>query len=538
MSTVFRRFNLVTVFALLGLSLILAASVPSRADAQVTAFRQAIAEAVARNEDLAAFYRAREFEGLWTGSTSTERRRRNALLAAFEDAGNHGLPAGRYDAAALMEQLRAAETPEQQGKMEAELSRLFLQYARDVQTGVLVPGRVDELIKREVPYRSGLSTITAFAQSNPAAFLRSLPPSSPEYTRLMREKLRLERALSQGGWGAQVNAQKLEPGATGDQVIILRNRLIAMGFLPRTASQTYDEAMTAAVQRFQQSHGLAIDGVAGGGTIKEINIPMERRLRSVVVAMERERWINRPRGARHVWVNLTDFTAAIVDNDVVTFSTRSVIGANDLDRQSPEFSDVMEFMVINPSWYVPRSIITKEYLPQLQRNPNAVSHLLITDSRGREINRGAVNFNQYNENTFPFAMRQPPSRGNALGLVKFMFPNRYNIYLHDTPAKNLFGREIRAFSHGCVRLNDPFDFAYALLAKQVGDPENFFQTRLATGKEARVNLDQPVPVHLVYRTAFTNVTGSLQFRRDVYGRDARIWNALAREGVAVRAVQG
>ncbi|MEM9855547.1 MAG: L,D-transpeptidase family protein, partial [Pseudomonadota bacterium] len=198
----------------------------------------------------------------------------------------------------------------------------------------------------------------------------------------------------------------------------------------------------------------------------------------------------------------------------------------------------MDHMVINPSWYVPRSIATKEYLPQLQRNPNAVGHLEITDGRGRVVNRAAVNFASYSASSFPFNMRQPPSRRNALGLVKFMFPNKYNIYLHDTPAKNLFSRDVRAFSHGCIRLNDPFDFAYALLAKQTSDPVGFFQSKLRTGAETRVNLTDPVPVHLVYRTAFTTPTGEMNFRRDVYGRDARIWNALQREGVVLRAVRG
>ncbi len=125
-----------------------------------------------------------------------------------------------------------------------------------------------------------------------------------------------------------------------------------------------------------------------------------------------------------------------------------------------------------------------------------------------------------------------------MGLVKFMFPNRHNIYLHDTPAKNLFGREARAFSHGCVRLNDPFDFAYALLAKQTRNPEAYFQERLATGRETVVPLEQQVPVHLVYRTAFTQAKGNTQFRRDVYGRDARIWKALEQAGVSLRAVRG
>jgi murein L,D-transpeptidase YcbB/YkuD len=198
----------------------------------------------------------------------------------------------------------------------------------------------------------------------------------------------------------------------------------------------------------------------------------------------------------------------------------------------------MEFMVINPSWYVPRSIVTKEYLPKLKANPNAVGHIEITDRNGRRVNRGAVNFSQYSARTFPFAMRQPPSKRNALGLVKFMFPNPYNIYLHDTPAKNLFSREVRAYSHGCIRLADPFDFAYALLSKQTNDPKGFFQSKLATGAEQRVNLKDPLPVHIIYRTAFTTVKGHTQYRRDIYGRDGRIWDALSKAGVVLRAVQG
>jgi len=249
--------------------------------------------------------------------------------------------------------------------------------------------------------------------------------------------------------------------------------------------------------------------------------------------MERERWTNMERGRRHVLVNLTDFSATIVDDEVETFRTRSVIGAEMPDRQTPEFSDVMEHMVINPSWYVPRSIVVNEYLPQLKRNRNAASQILITDRSGREISRNAIDFSRYDARSFPFSMRQPPSNSNALGLVKFMFPNRWNIYLHDTPAKSLFGREVRAFSHGCVRLNDPFEFAHALLAAQEDDPEGFFRARLNSGRETRVSLETPVPVHLIYRTAFTDPEGRLEFRRDVYGRDAAIWAALAREGVAI-----
>jgi murein L,D-transpeptidase YcbB/YkuD len=506
--------------------------------AQVTAFRQAVAESAARDEDLATFYRGRDFQGIWAGDDRAATTRRNALLTALSDAGAHGLPADRYNADQLMAQLRAATTPAQQGAMEVALSLAFLTYARDVQTGILTPSKVVPLIVRKVPLRSRLGTLQAFLQSNPDAFLRSLPPSSPEYARLMREKLRMENLLAQGGYGPTVQASSFAPGSSGQTVVDLRNRLILIGHMERTATQTYDASIQAGVQRFQKSMGLSADGAAGGDTMKEINVSLEKRMQSVIVAMERERWMNRPRGQRHVWVNLTDFTASIVDNDRVTFSTRSVIGASEADRQSPEFSDVIEYMVINPSWYVPRSIVVNEYLPQLQSNANAVSHLDVTDRSGNVVPRGSVNASSYSAKTFPFSMRQGPSERNALGLVKFLFPNKYNIYLHDTPSKSLFSRETRAFSHGCIRLNDPFDFAYALLAKQESNPEAFFQNRLKTGSESRVTLTEPVPIHIVYRTAFTNVTGALQFRRDVYGRDAAIWNALSQTGVAVRAVQG
>ena len=508
------------------------------ATAQVTAFRQAVAETAALDDDLAAFYRARDFEGIWTGDSPQVQLRRNALLGALSTAAAHGLPAARYDTDTIIANLRAARSPADQGRMEVELSRLFLQYARDVQTGILTPGDVIALNYREVPLRDRLQTLQQFVAAPPATFLRSLPPTSPEYVRLMREKLQLEALIAAGGWGPAVAGGAIEPGAVGDRVIALRNRLIAMGYLDRSVTRTYDDTIVSAIETFQADHGLQVDGVVGQGTLDEINVPVSHRLEAVIVAMERERWINMPLGERHIWVNLADFTAKIVDGDRVTFQTRSVVGANADDRQSPEFSDLMEFMVINPSWSVPRSIATREYLPSMQRNPGAAGQLQLIDSAGRVVNRANVNFGAYNASNFPYALRQAPGAGNALGVVKFMFPNTHNIYLHDTPSRDLFARESRAFSHGCIRLNDPRDFAYALLARQTDDPQGLFASHLNTGAESRVDLEVPVPVHLDYRTAFTTATGGMQFRRDVYGRDAAIWAALAAQGVEIAAVQG
>ncbi|MEM6939179.1 MAG: L,D-transpeptidase family protein [Pseudomonadota bacterium] len=508
------------------------------ASAQVTAFKQAVAEAASSDEDMATFYRESGYAALWTGASDLHLDRRAHLMHALRSAGDHGLPPSRYDPNGLMQMLAQVRTPRDRGMAEVALSKAYLQYARDVQSGMLTPREIDRGMVREVSYRDREVYLTELAAARPAAYLRSLPPQSMEYNALVREKRALEARLAQGGWGPRVSAKSLKPGDAGPAVLTLRNRLIKMGFLARTNAHDYNDNMQAAVLAFQQAHGLNADGTAGATTLQQINVGVEERLQSVIVAMERERWVGSARGARHILVNIPDFSAKIIDDGKVTFRTRSVVGARQDERPTPEFSDTMTHMVINPSWYVPRSIATKEYLPALKRNPNALSHMVITDRRGRRVNRNAVDFNNYTVRSFPYAMRQPPSKSNALGLVKFMFPNKYNIYLHDTPAKNLFSRDVRAFSHGCVRLADPFDFAYELLSRQEADPQRYFQSVLRTGRELRVDLATPVPVHLIYRTAVTNAKGQMEYRADVYGRDAKIWRALSRAGVALTSLQG
>lgn len=506
--------------------------------AEVTAFKQAVAEAASQDRDIADFYRENDYQPVWTGADADDKARRQALFIAISNAQAHGLPLARYDADALYATLRDVRSPRDRGLAEVEMSKAFLNFARDLQSGALIPSKVVRDIKREVSYADRGETLERLSREDPRAFFRSLTPGTTEYARLMKEKARLEHLITQGGWGPTVPAQKLEPGDTGEAVFALRNRLIAMGYLRRSASASYDGLMQKAVQAFQEDHGLNTDGVAGPGTIKQINVSPEDRLKSVIVAMERERWFNKRRGYRHVLVNLTDFSARIMENDREAFATRAVVGKNQSDRRSPEFSDVMEFMVINPTWNVPRSIATKEYLPMMKRNRNAAGHLRLYDRRGRVVNRANINFAAYNASNFPYAIKQPPSSRNALGLVKFMFPNKYNIYLHDTPQKSLFSREVRAFSHGCIRLQEPFEFAYELLRAQSDDPKGLFHSKLRTGSETRVDLEKPLPVHIMYRTAYINAKGRAQYRDDVYGRDALIWKALEREGVSLPDIQG
>lgn len=508
-------------------------------DLRFPAFAQAVAEAALGQDEVAAFYRSNGYAPVWTGETPAERARLTALLKAILRAEEHGLPAASYDTTELTAMMRDISSPREQGRVEVALSKLFLTYAHQIQTGILIPKTIDAGMVRDPHRRDGAELLASFlAAENPEAFMHSLVPTSDEYARLMHKKFELEQRIAQGGWGPAVQASALKPGDRGQAVVQLRNRLVAMGYLTRSSTMSYDADIQRAVQVFQENAGLNADGVAGPATINAINVPMEERLKSIIVAMERERWLSIDRSKRYIWVNLTDFTARVVDAGRITFETRSVVGQNRADTRSPEFSDMMEHMIVNPSWNVPRSIAVNEYLPgMIASGGGTAGHLQLIDGAGRVVPRSAIDWTAVNARNFPFDLKQPPSSGNALGLVKFMFPNPYNVYLHDTPSKGLFQNEVRAYSHGCIRLQKPFDFAYTLLAAQEDDPEGYFQSVLRTGRETQVDLKEPVPVHLVYRTAFSDLRGQMSYRADIYGRDAKVWAALEAAGVSLPGVE-
>ncbi|SUZ32074.1 hypothetical protein ROE7235_01826 [Roseibaca ekhonensis] len=490
------------------------------------AFEQAVAEGISDNEGLSEFYRSVQYEDVWTGADDAPRR--TAFMTALTRAPEHGLPVQRYDVPGLMAAFEAVESERDRGFLEARMSQTFLQFANDLHSGVLDPARVDRAIVRDLPRPDPAQLMAEFVKAPAAGYIRNLAPTAPEYARLFRAKRDLEAAIGQGGWGPAVAQVRFAPGSTGPAVVALRNRLIAMGYLERSAAASYDGVLQTAVQRFQVNHGIEADGIAGPATIRALNVSPRDRLEGVIVAMERERWMNIPRGSRHVWVNLTDYYARIVDNDIVTFETKAIVGARSDGKPTPEFSETMKYLEINPDWTLPRSILARSYWGALASG--GAQHLQIVDASGRVVPRGAINFGRYTPATFPFNVRQPPGPTNALGEVKFMFPNPYAIYLHDTPTQHLFSTTVRTHSSGCVRLDDPRDFAYELLSRQSDSPRDLYHSILNTGQQTRLYLDTPVPVHLVYRTAFTNVRGELNFRDDMYGRDAKIYRALVAAG--------
>lgn len=504
------------------------------AAAQAKAFKEALAKLVVKDRDIAAFYQARNFDPIWTGNR--DQRRRNAFIDALGDAPDHGLPEGRYDAKVVRGSFTGFKSNEQKAVLEFQTSQLFLQYAQDIQSGILEPRRIDENMTLSPPRRDRKLLLESFAASNPAAFLKTLPPDSPDYALLLKEKARMEKIVGRGGWGDKVQARKLTLGDNNGAVQQLRARLSRMGYGNLGNSPSYDQGLARAVQRFQIDLGLSPDGVAGSNTIAAINTTAGERLAQTVIGLERLRWLNKPLGSRYILVNEAAFEAYVIDNGKVSFETRVVVGQPGRWR-TPEFERTMTHLIINPSWYVPESIAGGEYLPMLQKDPDSLARqgIEMYDTEGNEVDPTTVDYSGYSKDNFPFSMRQPPSDGNALGVVKFMFPNKHAIYLHDTPAKSLFSRAIRAYSHGCVRVADPQGLAHVLLERQSKDPDGLFQSYVDSGVESQLNLATPVPIYLVYRTVWVDKKGKAQYRADTYDVDGKVLRALSKAGVVLRA---
>jgi murein L,D-transpeptidase YcbB/YkuD len=334
------------------------------------------------------------------------------------------------------------------------------------------------------------------------------------------------RALD-GGWGTvAIDGVPIKPGMSDPRIPQVRSILAATGDFEWAVSEDplYDEQLAIAVKRFQSRHGLEAKGLIGEQTLMALNVPIEERIRQIEMNMERWRWMPENLGDEHILVNIAAFELQRVQSQIAVERMDVVAGA--VATQTPEFSDELEYVELNPTWTVPYSIATKEMLPKLKRNPYAYASDFEVFASGKLSSWNAVNWGAYGPGKFPFTFRQKPGPKNALGKVKFMLPNRHNIYLHDTPAKDKFASTSRAFSHGCIRLSRPADFAYQLLGEKVGWPKEKVDGVWAGGKTTRVSLPGHIPVHLIYATAFMGGGGLIEFRPDVYGRDRKLYNAL------------
>ena len=523
-----------SIFVLLNISAISAFSLEKQSKDNLleTSLEVAISEFYPPSNPIASFYIGRNFEPFWVKS---ERRLEN-LVSSISEAKLHGLPLSRYP----LEELRQAifeNDLSQKAKLELMATETFLLFAQDISGGILNPNKIDNNIN-VIPERKDAKVLLASLTDsvNIRLFFRSLFPSSSEYKSLLNELKKLRETSLNGSWGDLVPTDAvLAVGMTHDNVPFLRKRLYKMGYpVYETHSRYFDEQLNDSVKRFQEYHGLNPDGVFGKRSIEAVNVPPKTRLMQVLVNLERIRWNNHDRGPEYVLVNQPNFQAYFKSENEKVWESRVVIGLP--SNQTAEFNDTMTHMVVNPTWHVPKSIAVDEYLPLIQSDPNFLNdNEMVLMVRGTDtiIDSNLIDMQAFTPDNFPFLIKQIPSNINALGLVKFMFPNKFSIYMHDTPMKDLFFKDERTFSHGCIRLQEPFQFAYSLLRKQEVEPERKFQEVLQKEEETYINLSRKIPVYITYRTAFFDDFGQVHYRADVYGRDALVYMALVEAGVSL-----
>jgi len=357
--------------------------------------------------------------------------------------------------------------------------------------------------------------------------LQAAIPKAYHYKLLQKELEKYMSIRDNGGWESVFLDRTLKPGSRAEGIASLRDRLlVTRDYIPCDESNedlVYDECLQEAVKRFQVRNGLATDGVVGPGTLGVLNKSVDERIITIRLNLDRLKWLNERQSKRHVIINIPDFHLYFEENGALIQTMRVITGTP--KHPTPIFSDMVEYIVLNPYWNVPKSIIQKELIPKLLRNPYAMSKERIEVHSGwgkdaHKVNPASVNWRQYRYSKhMPYRFAQTPGTHNALGKVKFLFPNRFTVYMHDTPTKHLFKKDKRAFSHGCIRLQKPRELLYTFSTFNSNIDFEEAQQRLKGKRKKYITLKEKVPIDVIYLTAWVDYDGKLQFRNDVYGYD-------------------
>lgn len=510
-------------------------------------------EPIRAESTLVRFYEDRTYQPAWTNDEGLLPQA-DSLRAALQRTDRHGLSPADYHTEAL-DQLfttfNASREAERRGNaallasIDLALTDAFVVYGLHLLRGHVDPLSIEPQWTA-TPRRADLvrALNRALQTADVEGVLESLAPPSPDYRGLQRAYAIYRRIDATGGWPSLPEGETIDPGAHDRRVPILRARLLATSDLApdgppardSVGSVTYDSLLVDAVRTFQRRHGLADDGVIGTKTREALNVSAAERLRQIRVNLERRRWLPDDLGARHVLVNVAGFDLQLVDDDTTTLRMRVVTGTP--YRQTPVFSDAIRYLVLSPYWHVPVKLAVEDKLPAVQNDPSYFrrQHIRVFEGWGadaREVNPDSVDWSSVSPERFPYRLRQDPGAYNALGRIKFMFPNPHDVYLHDTPTRGLFSQSSRAFSSGCIRLEQPFELAARLLDGQTSRGEAWTVDRLREaldeGQPRTLWLKSPVPVHLLYRTAWVE-DDVVHFRADVYDRDPALADALNDDG--------
>ncbi|MCX7816262.1 MAG: L,D-transpeptidase family protein [Syntrophales bacterium] len=474
---------------------------------------------------LKGFYMSRNFRALWNDSSSINSPL-NEFLDLIASSRREGLRPEHYNFFLLKEMWSREDlTLEEKARREIFTTEMFLLYACDLAWGRFDPKR--EFFqwshhRRAVdPY--AVLRLVAEGESVTKA-ISSLDQNHPSYKALKSELQKYREIAKMGGWSSIPTNVNLRKGKRSPLIHQLKERLLLSGDLrPEDVGDVYlfDDKLERAVRLFQWRHGIAPTGVVSGETVKELNVHVSERIRQIEINLERWRWYPDSFGARYILVIIPEFLLYAVEGGRTELSMKVVVGTK--KQPSPVFSDIMKYVELNPAWNIPVSIVEKEVIPELLKDPDYLQKKRIRvfsdwSPNAREIDPKTINWRKINPDSFPFRITQDPGV-NPLGHIKFVFPNQFDVYLHDTTQRSLFRYPKRMFSHGCIRVERPYDLAAWVLKSNSGWDRTRIVKEVKRGKRQVVALAETVPVHVLYLTAWVDGNGFLHFREDVYGLD-------------------
>ena len=486
--------------------------------------------------DLRTFYTQRENVPAWVNHRRPTDKAA-AAIAVLNTARQHGFDPEDYAAAELLAMSQAVETIDKESperlerlaEFDARLTAGMLLFGRDVSVG-RQHGDANFKARRKMP--DLVAAVTA-AVDDPRSFVDTVRPPHQEYAALQKALDDLNGQRAKGGW-VKVPAT-LKPGQSGAGVAALRQRLAMSGHLKNSeqksqsgdqAAAKYDADVEAAVKSFQELHSIAATGIVDAATLAALNVPLDWRIEQVALNLQRWRYMPDELGDQHFFVNIPYFHLIARESGKPVMDIRVVVGKP--GNNTPIFSEDMETVVFSPYWNIPETIAENETAPAVARDPNYLARqgieiMRVSGGTSQVVAASDVKWDSPDA-VKGLVFRQKPGDGNALGHVKFLFPNPYNVYLHDTPADSLFARPGRAFSHGCVRVEEPEALAkYVLRGYSEWDDESIFAA-MQSGVEKHVKLKKKIPVHIAYFTAWVDENGGLHFQPDIYGYDRAAGN--------------
>lgn len=485
-----------------------------------------------QNPDLVKkMYKSNSYSPFWF-KYETALSQSTIFLLAINGAYKDGLDPNSYHPTVISEWIQSlargigAENADSLALFDILMTDAFVTYSTHQYAGAVYGDGMNvsrEAHLKKISLKDSLNSAIANNRMVPA--LLNFVNTTPPYLKL-KQYLQFYRRISAKDGFANIPEFDADSVNRGEVLSKLCAHLSLIGELPSGyKATTYSPFVEVAVKHFQYSHGLDTSGRLTRETIAQLNIPLQERIRQIELNMERCRWLPREQKDVFVQVNIPGFFMEVKEQYKTVLHMRAIVGKD--FTQTPLFYATMAHVVINPYWDVPQSIATKEILPILKRDPGYISrnHMELHSSSGGKINPYDVSWGNYSENYFPFKIRQIPGDWNALGRIKFLFPNPYNVYLHGTPNQELFEKPVRAFSHGCMRLEDPVRFATYLLKNQSPWNEDFIRSTIKKGDETWIKLARQYPVFVTYATCWVDDDNILHFRNDVYGHD----NRLARE---------